>query len=292
MNSKYSRLTKSVKHARPSERHYGEYQPERPESRGRQKSMAIDSEQLRPRRRRWAAGYIDRRSCPSYAYIERRSGLSDDEEPSNAEYIEPWANHDDDYIEARSHPEPSESYSRTRSEKETSRSQRTGGSEDRIGAHGTENIYGSDIEENSDHSWKPRIYPTQRPTSSHIDGMKAIDIIDTGRNLGSDVASICSMQSLRSQSDRSSDKLRNLVSEERTTDISGSDSDGDYISLDDYIAGRSDCISVRTSSEDEGEGSDAVGSDFESRSDVGDGSDVASYPDYERYDYEDDCIES
>ncbi|KAF2997305.1 hypothetical protein E8E13_001445 [Curvularia kusanoi] len=292
MSSKYSRLTKNANHTRPLERHYGEYQPEQSESRERQNSGAIDSEQLQPRRRRWAAGYINSRSCPSYAYIESRSRLSDDQGPSNAEYIEPWANRDDDYIEGRGHPRSSESYSRTRTEKETSRSRRTGGFEGHVGAHGTKIIYGSDVEEISDHSWDPRIYPIQRSTSSDIDEGKAIDIIDTARDLGSDVASVCSMQSSRSQSDRDFVKLRNLASEERTMDISGSDSDGDYISLDDYIAGRSDCVSVRMLSEDDGEGSDAVGSDIELRSDVGDGGDVASDPDYERYNYEDDCIES
>ena len=97
-----------------------------------------------------------------------------------------------------------------------------------------------------------------------------------------------------------------LRRKEGASSESDSDDDGAYISLGEYIAGRSECDSVSGVEEDEGEGSDAVGSDavgsdavgsdavgsdVEVRSDVGEGSDVASVGESEGYDSEEDCIE-
>lgn len=92
--------------------------------------------------------------------------------------------------------------------------------------------------------------------------------------------------------------MQSDVRDKRTGDgDSDSDSDGGYISHDDYIVGRSDCVSEVSLSGDEGEGSDAVGSDFDGDYDMGEGSDVAhrsdvaSLSDDVGLDDDDDCIE-
>lgn len=125
-------------------------------------------------------------------------------------------------------------------------------------------------------------YHTDRSSTRSISSTRGgSDIIHTARTLGSDVASV--PQSRRPSLD--STGSRPITNYQRRTDSSASDSDSDggYISLDDYIGGGSDYVTGPLLSDEDddedGEGSDAVGSDFEVLSDVGEGSDVASFSD-------------
>jgi hypothetical protein len=131
--------------------------------------------------------------------------------------------------------------------------------------------------------------PPKPPTSSDPDTAgEGSDILTTSLDLDSDIVSIRSGRSSTSLSGRAASEASyvKLGRREGASSESESDDDGDYISLDEYIAGRSGCNSVRGGEGDEGEGSDAVGSDVEVRSDAGEGSDVASVEDSD-----DDCIE-
>ncbi|KAH6639501.1 hypothetical protein C7974DRAFT_133162 [Boeremia exigua] len=259
-----------------------------------------------PRRRRWAAGYIDRQSCSSNAYINTRHRSPDGDYPSDTEYITQPTHRTDDYIQPHSHHDRHN----MRSNPSTRHSQGHDGSgvEDSMDGPSTgarkETQYGSDVESLKDYQTTHRRYSS--PTSSNPDIEKRSDIASLGkRSLGSDIASIRSRRSSNAQSDRQSARPSSAASdiqkrkrERRNESDSDSDSEGGYISLDDYITGRSGCVSNRSVSEDNGEGSDAMGSDVESVSDAGEGSDdvkgsdVESLSDGGSYGSREDCIEN
>jgi hypothetical protein len=259
-------------------------------------SRHTDSEDPHPpRRRRWAAGYIDSRSCPSYDYIDKRPKLSDDEDSSDIEYIQPQTDRGDDSIESRRHRGSGTSRSRARYERERSTPQQLVRTSERLSESKTEEQSGSDMDIDEPCNRSSRAHALQRPTSSDPDSGEGSDILTTtSRISGSDVVSIRSGRSSSSASGKSASEASYVKLRRRKggSSDSESDGDGDYISLDEYIAGRSDCNSVRVLSEDgDGEGSDAVGSDVGVRSDAGEGSDVASVKDCGGYDSEEDCIE-
>ena len=302
---RYSRYTTSSNHAN--------YQTEESESHQRRHySRYTDSEEPPPRRRRWAAGYIDSRSCPSYDYIDRRPKQLDgeDEHASDVEYIHPQTNRNNDYVESQTHRGSGASRSRARYGREWGTPQQQQQQEQQQPGRASERLSESEMEEHPDsdtdiqdmcnRSPRHRIHTPQTPPPiSPPASVSGSDILTASLELGSDVISLRSGRSSPNQPSRRSARSRSaseasyvqLRRKEGASSESESDDDGDYISLDEYIAGRSDCDSIRGVEGDEGEGSDAVGSDVEVRSDVGEGSDVASVGESEGYDSEDDCIE-
>jgi hypothetical protein len=232
----------------------------------------------RPRHRRWAAGYIDRPSCSSYAYISTQPQSPDLEDPSDTEYITRPRSRE---VDREQHFEYSPR--RTTNHSQTRRStHRTSPLDPDLRGqyqhHDTHEPYhGSDMEDLSDRQHTYRHATTSKTYDSDIG--EGSDIVIVDRKEGdSDVASIHSRSSSGSRSDRysaiSSSMPSNVPDRRRDIDSESDDEEG-YISLDDYIAGRSDCVSKRSVSEDEGEGSDVVGSDVEGASDPGEGSDAA-----------------
>lgn len=267
-------------------------------------SRYADDENDRPRRRRWAAGYIDRSSCPSHAYISTRRRSPDSDFPSDTEYIVQSRRREDDCIEAHEqhdtgghrhatyHPEAGRSRYSTTPPKRHLQDQRRD-----YDAHPV--CYGSDVEDLPTNPNTPM--HTTLPKSHDSDtGHESDIVIVHGRHGGSDIASIHSRCSSRSQSDRYSVTSLSMQSQvqdtKRSDDESESDDEGCYISLDDYIIGRCDCVSNQSLSEGEGEGSDAVGSDVEEASSLGEegdvacGSDVAFLSDNGYFDDDEDCI--
>lgn len=295
---RYSRYTTSSNHAN--------HQPEDSASHQRRHySRYISSEETPPRRRRWAAGYIDSRSCPSYDYIDRRPKSLDDEDEdaSDVEYIHPRKDRNDDSVESRRHRGSGIFHSSTRYGRERSPpQQQLGRSSERSSESGTQEQSGSGIDIDELYG-RSRHYPIHTPQNpppiSAPASVSGSDILTTSLELSSDIVSLRSGRSSSNQPSRRSARSRSaseasyvqLRRKEGCSSDSDSDDDGDYISLDEYIAGRSDCDSVRGVEGDEGEGSDAVGSDVEVRSDVREGSDVASVGESEGYDSEEDCIE-
>jgi hypothetical protein len=285
---RYSRYATSNSHA------YSQTE-ESASNQRRHYSRYTDSEEPAPRRRRWAAGYIDSRSCPSYDYIDRRRKSSDDEdeESSDIDYIHPQTNRNNESIESQKHRGSGTSRSSARYERERERSppqQQLVRASERLRESEIEEHSGSDVDETYT---RYRIHAPQKPiTSSDPEIVEGSDILTTSLELDSDIVSIRSGRSSTSVSGRAASEASYVKLRRRggASSDSESDEDGDYISLDEYIAGRSDCNSVRVVSGDEGEGSDAVGSDVEVRSDAGEGSDVASVEDCGGYDSEDDCI--
>lgn len=299
---KHSQYTARSNYDRPCEGRNAKKHAEQLDPYENRYSRYADLEEVQPRRRRWAAGYIDRHSCPSNAYISTRARSPDAVCPSGTEYISQSKIREDDYIESREQRNPytsrhSTNQPKTRYSEYHSPPSHVNLQDDHGRADKREPYYGSDIEDLDDHH-------KQAMTSKSYDSDvgEGSDIVIVNRMDGvSDVASIQSNRSSSSQSGRRS--IRSLGSRSDVQDRktrrsdSSSDSEGGYISLDDYIAGRSDCASNRSLSVDEGEGSDAVGSDIQEEigvgegSDVADGSDVAYLSDDGSYDDEDDCID-
>lgn len=292
---RYSRYTTSSNHAN--------YQTEESESHQRRHySRCTDTEAAPPRRRRWAAGYIDSRSCPSYDYIDRRPKSLDgeDEDASDVEYIHPRKDRNDESVESRRHRGSDPSHSSTRYGRERHPPQQTAISSERLRGSEIDEDSGSDIDIDEQRSPHYRIHtPQNPPPTSSPTSVSGSDILTTSLELSSDITFLRSGRSSPNQPSRPSARSRSaseasyvqLRRKEGASSESDSDDDGDYISLDEYIAGRSECDSVSRVEGDEGEGSDAVGTDVEVRSDVGEGSDVASVGESEGYDSEEDCIE-
>lgn len=258
-----------------------------------------------PRRKRIATGYIDRNDCPSNPYISRCARTPD------TDYITRPPSYHDDYIQPRAYQGRHEHFhSSPRPDEPRWTVQSFASKEDFMRSHGpgywregetkrTRDVrplknesknYGSDVEDVPDQGdvykqgTRSRRYNSEEREGSDI-------VTDKKRDMGSDIASIRSRRSSHSRSDRRS--IRSLavgsdVQEKRrrsgSASASASDSEGGYISLDDHIGGGSDCVSYRSSSEDEGEGSDAVGSE------VGHGSDVVDVSDVESFDEGEDRI--
>ncbi|KAF2625555.1 hypothetical protein BU25DRAFT_412589 [Macroventuria anomochaeta] len=253
-----------------------------------------------PRRRRWAAGYMDRPSCPSYSYINTRShspGRSPDH-LLGSDYITQPRSREDEYIQSR---ERHDNYAYSHSTYETGlrplrdqiHTSRVDLVDNRSVAEEREVHYGSDIEDLDEYQHTQQ--RDSRSASYDSEREEGSDLVnEKRRSMGSDVASIHSRRSSNSRSDQRSITSLGVRSDvqKRRRSVSASDSEGGYISLDEYIAGRSDCVSDRSLSEDEGEGSDAVGSDIEGASDVGEGSDVASLSAGRSYDDGEDCIDN
>ncbi|KAG9200085.1 hypothetical protein G6514_007562 [Epicoccum nigrum] len=296
----------TTSHSTPvREKHRADHHPEDSASRQRGRySRYTDYEDPRPRRRRrWAAGYIDGRSCPSYDYIDsrRKKPADEDEDASDVEYIRPRKEGSDELIEPQGHRGGGVSRTRARREGEAGGSQRQGGWGGRARERGAgEQSRAGGVDAPSYHSPRHRGHARQSPPPEGCSAAEgeASDVLSTGRTRGDDTASFRSGRSSAGGSARAASGASYVKRRRRegagngSESESESDDDGDYISLDEYIAGRSDCASVRGSSgEDEGEGSDAVGSDVEVRSHAGEGSDVASVSDGEGYGSEDDCIE-
>lgn len=301
-----SRYTARTEVARSDRRTGSSKHTERLVSAERRHSRYTDLDQDPPRRRRWAAGYINRDSCPSYAYTSTQARSPDLGYPSDTEYITQPRESRSDYTEAR---EQHFEYSPTHTAKhsQTFRSTHRPPSlspslRDQHQHHDAyEPCYESDVE---DLSGNHNIDHRTTPSKSHDSGTEeGSDIVVVSRkDGGSDIASIHSRRSSRSQSDRYSARSFSMRSDIQDRKMRNSDSesddDGGYISLDDYIAGRSDCVSRPLLSGDEGEGSDAVGSVVDGDSDVGEGSDVAhgsdvaSLSDDEGIHDDDDCIET
>lgn len=252
------------------------------------------------RRRRWAAGYIDRRDCPSYPYIGARSRSPDEE---GSDYItQSWRRHaDDDYNQSRehydSHTYRSSAYkSHASRTKEQAYISRVDLRDDRRGIDADKILYGSDVEDLENHQGGDN-----RSEEEH-----GSVVVDSRRmSTDSDIASIHSSSSSHSRSDRrsvNSISLRSDIQERRRGGESESDDERGYVSLDEYIAGRSDCGSAGSMSEHDSEGSDAVGSDvgdrsdiecmrnLEEGSDVANRSDVASMSDGRDWSDGEDCI--
>lgn len=252
-----------------------------------------------PRRKRTATGYIDRSDCPSYPYISTRN-----HSPAS-DYITRPTSYNDDYIQPREHQDrpgyfrPSQNVDHARWNVQAFASKedfmRSHGLEDQRDGHfeGTKTVrrkdtqpkqYGSDVEDIPNHRDAYQYHTRSRSRNSE----EGTDVVtEQRRSVGSDVASIHSGRSSYSRSDRRSIKSLAVGSDvQNVKGSSGSDSDseGGYISLDDHIGGGSDCVSNRSLSEDEGEGSDAVGSE------VSDGSDIADASDVEDFDDGEDCI--
>lgn len=266
------------------------------------------------RRRRWAAGYIDSRSCPSYDYIDtsKRHKVSDDEDEdaSDVEYIRPRRERHDEFIESRGYYRSSVSHSSTRNARERSPPQQPVRSSGRARESETQEPSASNMYITEPHNRSSRYHiPTPQtppPISAPASG-EGSPILATSLDLASDIVSLrsgrsSSIRSGRAASEASYVQLRREKktgsdSDCRSESGSDSDDDGDYISLDEYIAGGSECNSARgvEGHEDGGEGSDAVGSDVDVRSEVGEGSDVASIGEGEGYgsdsEDEEDCIE-
>lgn len=263
----------------------------------------MEDERIQPRRRRWAAGYIERSSCPSYAYTSTRRS-PDLDCRSGTEYTIHPRGGGDDYIEAdEQRDQYTFRHTTKRSEVRDVRSYSTPSDFDLGGpcrhVEDSELCYGFDLEDVADH----RHVRTQAPTASSydFDTGEGSDIVLVNRRDGdSDIASIHNMHRSRSRSDQrsiGSFSMHSDVQDKRgRISNSNSDDEGGYISLDDYITGRSDCVSNHSLSEDEGEGSDAVGSDVEEEkyahegSDAAHGSDVASLSGDDSFDDEEDSI--
>ena len=290
---KHSQHTSRSNHDLRREATYAPKHTKQLGARERYYSRYTDAEEIQPRRRRWAAGYIDRHSCPSYAYTNTRSRSPDDEYPSDTEYIAGPRYRNDDYIQPREHHGRRVSQSDPRHERDQRIPPTVGVQDGRRSVEQTENRRGSDVEELTGYQDSHARNVRERSCGSH--GTGASDVVNAKRrSIGSDVASIPSRRSSNSRSDRRSSRSLgggSNVQERKRSSSSGSDSEGGYISLDEYIAGRSDCVSDRSFSEDDGEGSDAVGSDIVGGSDVAHGSDVASLSDSGDYGYDEDCIE-
>lgn len=224
---------------------------------------------------------------------------------SDREYITQPGEKEDDYIEARErHYQSGHGHTTNHPKARRSRhisppitvSMQDSHQDDAL----HEPLHGSDIEDlsNCQHTYQ---HATRLETHQH-DTEEGSDIVIVNRkDGGSDIASTKSRCTSRSRSDQYSVRsvsMRSDVQDRRGDSGSESDDEGGYISLDDYIGSRSDCVSKRSLSGDEGEGSDAVGSDVDADSAVGEGSDVAhgsdiaSLPDDGSSDDDDDCIEA
>jgi hypothetical protein len=150
---------------------------------------------------------------------------------------------------------------------------------DRQGIGADKVLYGSDVEDLEKH---------QDGDNGSEEEHGSVTVDSRRMSTDSDIASIHSRGSSHSRSDRrsvNSISLKSDVQERRRGGESESDDERGYISLDEYIAGRSDCVSVDSMSEHDGEGSDVVGSDIgdtsdiERMRDIGEGSDIASRSD-------------
>ncbi|KZM19268.1 uncharacterized protein EKO05_0007330 [Ascochyta rabiei] len=254
---------------------------------------------------RTATGYINRRSCPSYPYITKRSHSPDPDfiarPPSYSdEYIQPCEQHHDSH--ASHQPRDSSHAARWNVQAFSSK-------EAFMRAHGLEarddedlmevrrsgdgsyraNAQGSDVEDivpcrASYERDRRRKHDSEHEAGSDVVGEKRTSV-------GSDIASIHSRRSSYSPSHQR--PIRNTkrgegfdIQERRGSSDTDSDYEDGYISLDDHIGGGSDCVSNRSLSEDRGEGSDAVsGCEMEQGSDVVDASDV------EDFDEGEDCIQ-
>src|SRR5690242_3493102 len=273
-----------------------------------------------PRRRRWAKGYIDQHSCPSYAYIDTRSRSPDDTLPSDTEYIAQPRYRAEEYIQplkrrrgslprrGREHDSDGLGDLRRASRPviksadrgsdvesldggPSARRQRRRQSRDEsppLSAASSSLFFSSSAACVSDLQRKtPVAFSAGRPSGS--------DTVSLRRRRSSSSSMCSDTQSIGSLGARSDvQERRGRVngigrggSGRRSASGSASDSEGGYISLDGYIAG-SDCVSVRGGyrerDEDDGEGSDAVGSDVVSVSDEGEGSDGVMGSDVEYFD--------
>jgi hypothetical protein len=299
---KQSRHTTQTKEDRPYKTRHSIRHIEHLASDEHRYSGHTDPEQVQPRRRRWAAGYIDRPSCPSYAYINTRARSQNLEYSSDTESITPSRHKEDDHIEAH---EQHNTYTRgrrsnlldVRTWRHHSPLSQTDLQDRHPHSAEQQPYYASDIEELDHHRPHVQATATKRLNSDIEEGSDIVVV--SQRDGGSDIASIHSRYSFSSRSDRHSIRSLSLQSDVQDTERRSSDSDDErgYISLDDYIASRSDCVSKHSLSEHEGEGSDAVGSDSEDDSGMGEGSDiahgsdVASLSDDGRFDDEEDCID-
>lgn len=270
-----------------------------------------------PQRRRWATGYIDRQSCPSYAYIKTRSRSPEHNYPSDTEYISPPRYRSDDYIQPRERRHryscdsvdstPGDRHSRDRHVYEAENPPRASR------PHTARVPHGSDVEslDTPSSPFSPPLRQRQRQhrqpspalSISASDGEERSGIASSSRRPpGSDVVSVRRRRSSNSCSDtrsigslgaRSDVQVRRGRRGSGSGSMSSSDSEGGYISLDEYILG-SDCVSIRSreGSGSEGEGSDAVGSDVESMSDGAEGSDGVVGSDVESLSDGEDRIEA
>lgn len=270
-------------------------------------SRYTDPEQVQSRRRRrWAAGYIDPVSCPSHAYIDTRSRRADPDQRPDTEYMTRSRSREDEYTQAR---EPRNTYSsrhninqrNARRSRYYDRASSIDSKDEARPSDSLESSYDSDAvdlvgcQQASKQATADRRYDSDTGEGSDI-------VVVNRRDVESDTASIRSRRSSHSWCDGQS--IRSLDTRPDTQDAnkrdvdSSSDSEGGYISLNDYIASRSDCVSNPSMSDDGGEGSDMVASHVRGESGVGEGSrvahgsDVASLSDSASYDDEEDCIEA
>lgn len=255
--------------------------------------------------KRTATGYIDRRECPSYPYIGSRSRSPE------SDYIIRPKSYSDDYIHPREHQY---SYTHGRPPRNVNSDfsrwniQAFSSKEEFMHAHGLKDGRDDDPEEAQAITYShPRFAADQKQYESDVEelpnsrdpqqqgvrsrsydsGEEGSDVVcERKRCVGSDVAPMHSRQSSCMRSDQRSTRspgAGSAVLEKRGRRKSDSDSEGGYISLDDHIGG-SDCVSNHAVTEDDGEGSDAVGSDLVDGSDIADASDVGDFSEGE------DCI--
>lgn len=247
-----------------------------------------------PGRRRWAAGYINKRECPNNPYIDTRLYERYERNRSpESDYITRPRSREDDYIQPQRDDHNYYTSHRTRHGLTPNHDIRLKTVRKRVHhSNIASRADGSDIEDLSD---PPKNHP-QHPDSNQEVGR---DIASTTqKSTGSDVASIRSRRNSSRSDHRSVGSLgaRSDVQDRRRKEgsESSSEDEGGYISLDEYIAGRSDCVDM--SEEEGGEGSDAMGSDVGYRSDLerasnnGEGSDVANLSDGRDWSEGEDCI--
>ncbi|KAF1928766.1 uncharacterized protein M421DRAFT_420662 [Didymella exigua CBS 183.55] len=294
----HSRYATRIEEDRPRRTRHSKKKTEELASDDYRYSRYIETDQVQPKRRRWAAGYIDRPSCASHAYICTRHRSPDLDYPSDMEYITQPKNMDDGCIEAHEQrnmytPEHTTEMSKVQTSRYRSPPRHVNSQDDHRHTERRESYYASDIED-LDHKRPRKQATTTKAFDSGTEEGSDIVIVDR-RDAGSDIASISSRHSSDSRSGRHS--IKSFGDRKRTNRDSDSDDEGGYISLDDYITGRSDCASKRSLTEDEGEGSDAVNSDVEvensvsSGSDADQGSDIAALSDDESFDDDEDCID-
>lgn len=265
-------------------------------------SMYTEADPVQPRRRRWAAGYIDRPSCPSYAYISTRSPSLELEHPSDVEYNTRPRNMDSNYLETSEQrnlftPKHTTSLPKVRTSKYHDPTSHMKLQDDHQHINESQLFYASDIED-SYHSQPYKQATASKGADSEMEDGSDIVIIDQ-HDGASDIASLSSRCSsaLRSgrNSIRSSSMRSDVQNRMRRSSNSESDDEGDYISLDEYIDDQNDRVSTYSLSVHDGQGSDAVGSDIEEGNGQkgGDyqGSDIANMSDDGSYDDEDDYID-